>query len=59
MTIEKEVLDRLLAGRDPDGVFARSALQDDLKTAQSERTPSSTGISRPSGPRSSKPPRPG
>ena len=37
MAIEKDVLDRLLAGRDPDEVFARGGLLDDLKRALSER----------------------
>ena len=37
MAIEKDVLDRLLAGRDPDEVFARGGLLDDLKKALSER----------------------
>ena len=37
MAIEKDVLDRLLAGRDPGEVFARGGLLDDLKKALSER----------------------
>ena len=37
MAIEKELLDRLLAGRDPQDVFARDGLLDDLKKALSER----------------------
>jgi hypothetical protein len=37
MAIEKDVLDRLLAGRDPDEVFARGGLLDDLKKALCER----------------------
>lgn len=37
MAIEKELLDRLLAGRDPQEVFARDGLFDDLKKALSER----------------------
>ncbi len=37
MAIEKELLDRLLAGRDPQEVFARDGLLDDLKKALSER----------------------
>ena len=37
MAIEKEVLDHLLAGRDPDEVFAKDGLLDDLKKALSER----------------------
>jgi putative transposase len=37
MAIEKELLDQLLAGRDPDEVFARDGLLDDLKKALSER----------------------
>lgn len=37
MAIEKELLDRLLAGRDPNDVFARDGLLDDLKKALSER----------------------
>jgi putative transposase len=37
MAIEKELLARLLAGRDPNEVFSRDGLFDDLKTALSER----------------------
>ena len=37
MAIEKELLDQLLAGRDPSEVFARDGLLDDLKKALSER----------------------
>ncbi len=37
MAIEKELLDRLLAGRDPGEVFAKDDLLDDLKKALSER----------------------
>lgn len=37
MAVEKELLDRLLAGRDPQDVFARDGLLDDLKKALSER----------------------
>jgi putative transposase len=37
MAIEKELLDQLLAGRDPDQVFATDGLLDDLKKALSER----------------------
>lgn len=37
MAIEKELLDRLLAGRDPNEVFSRDGLLDDLKKALSER----------------------
>ena len=37
MAIEKDVLDRLLAGRDPGEVFARGGRLDDLKKALSER----------------------
>ena len=37
MAIEKELLDQLLAGRDPGEVFARDGLFDDLKKALSER----------------------
>ena len=37
MAIEKELLDRLLANRDPTEVFARDGLLDDLKKALSER----------------------
>jgi len=37
MAIEKELLDRLLAGRDPNEVFAREGLLDELKKALSER----------------------
>ena len=37
MAIDKELLDQLLAGRDPNEVFARGGLVDDLKKALSER----------------------
>jgi putative transposase len=37
MAIEKELLDQLLAGRDPGDVFAKDGLLDDLKKALSER----------------------
>lgn len=37
MAIDKELLDQLLAGRDPQDVFARDGLLDDLKKALSER----------------------
>ena len=37
MAIEKEVLDQLLAGRDPNEVFSKDGLLDDLKKALSER----------------------
>lgn len=37
MAIEKELLDRLLADRDPEEVFAKDGLLDDLKKALSER----------------------
>lgn len=37
MAIEKELLDRLLAGRDPQELFAKDGLLDDLKKALSER----------------------
>ncbi len=37
MAIEKELLDQLLAGRDPGEVFAKDELLDDLKKALSER----------------------
>ena len=37
MAIEKELLDQLLAGRDPSDVFAKDGLLDDLKKALSER----------------------
>ncbi len=37
MAIEKELLDQLLAGRDPNEIFARDGLLDDLKKALSER----------------------
>ncbi|MBP1848577.1 putative transposase, partial [Rhizobium petrolearium] len=37
MAIEKELLDQLLAGRDPNEVFAKDGLVDDLKKALSER----------------------
>ena len=37
MAFEKELLDRLLAGRDPNDVFARDGLVVDLKKSLSER----------------------
>ena len=37
MTIEKEILDQLLAGRDPRELFAKNGLVDELKKAISER----------------------
>ena len=37
MAIEKEVLDQLLAGRDPQELFAKDGLVDELKQALSER----------------------
>ena len=37
MAIDKDVLDRLLEGRDPSDVFARDGLLDDLEKALSER----------------------
>jgi putative transposase len=37
MAIEKELLERLLAGHDPNEVFAKDGLLDDLKKALSER----------------------
>jgi len=37
MAIEKDVLDQLLAGRDPQELFAKDGLLDELKKALSER----------------------
>lgn len=37
MTIEREVLDRLLAGHDPQDIFSKDGLLDELKKALSER----------------------
>ena len=37
MAIDKELLDQLLAGRDPTDLFAKDGLLDDLKKALSER----------------------
>ncbi len=37
MAIEKKILDQLLAGRDPQEVFSRDGLVDELKKALSER----------------------
>ena len=37
MAIEKELLDQLLAGRDPQVLFAKDGLVDELKKALSER----------------------
>ena len=37
MVIEKDLLDQLLAGRDPKDVFNKDGLVDELKRALSER----------------------
>ncbi|WP_342802392.1 transposase, partial [Nocardia sp. No.11] len=37
MAIDKEILDQLLAGRDPQALFAKDGLIDELKKALSER----------------------
>lgn len=37
MAIEKDLLDQLLAGRDPQDLFAENGLVDELKKAPSER----------------------
>ena len=37
MAIEKELLDQLLAGRDPSEAFGKDGLLNDLKKALSER----------------------
>ena len=37
MAIDKEVLDQLLAGRDPQELFSKDGLLDELKKALSER----------------------
>jgi putative transposase len=37
MAIEKDVLEQLLAGRDPGELFAKDGLLDELKKALSER----------------------
>lgn len=37
MAIENELLDQLLAGREPGDVFGKDGLFDDLKKALSER----------------------
>ncbi len=37
MGIEKDLLDQLLAGRDPKDVFSKDGLVDELKKALSER----------------------
>jgi hypothetical protein len=42
MAIEKDVLDQLLAGRDPKDVFSKDGLVDELKKALSERILKST-----------------
>lgn len=36
MAIEKELLDQLLAGHDPEGVFNKDGLVDELRKALSE-----------------------
>ena len=55
MAIEKDLLDQLLAGRDPKDVFNKNGLVDELKKALSERilTPRSTSISMPRASRAS------
>ena len=47
MAIEKDLLDQLLAGRDPKGVFSKDYLLDGLRKALSERI--SSKASRSSG----------
>ena len=37
MAIEKDILDQLLAGRDPEELFSKDGLIDELKKALSER----------------------
>ena len=37
MAIDKDMLDQLLAGREPQDLFARDGLLDELKKALSER----------------------
>ena len=37
MAIDKEVVDQLLSGRDPQELFAKDGLLDELKKALSER----------------------
>ncbi len=37
MTIDKEILDQLLSGRDPGDIFSKDGLIDDLKKALAER----------------------
>ena len=37
MAIDKDVLDQLLAGRDPKDVFSKDGLVDELKKSLSER----------------------
>ena len=60
MAIEKAVLDRLLAGRDPDEVLARGGLLGDLGKALSERIPNAErDAHRAGGPRPSASPCPG
>ena len=39
MAIDKDVLDQLLAGGDPQELFAKDGLIDELKKALSERMP--------------------
>lgn len=43
MAIEKELLDQLLAGRDPNEVFSKDALLDDLKKANGTDSEHRTG----------------
>jgi hypothetical protein len=47
MAIEKELLDQLLAGRDPNEVFAKDGLLDDLKKALGQRFHGSNHIRQP------------
>ena len=44
MAIEKELLDQLLEGRDPETVFTQDGLLDELMKGLSERVRSSTRI---------------
>lgn len=47
MAIDKEVLDQLLAGRDPQEQFAKDGLLDEWKKALSERMLCKRGLKLP------------
>jgi hypothetical protein len=58
MAIKKDTLDGLLAGRDPQAIFAKDGLFDELKKALAERVLCGFRRSRPGIPIGSRPPIP-